>query len=619
MIIDGNALSGSDYSGRRYMRLLGHLPMLLCDDPEKVLVICLGTGMTLGACSRHEETKKLFCVEISPEVVRAARQFTRVNYAVLDQSRARVLTGDGRNFLLSYPGSLDVITLEPPPPRARGVVNLYSREFYELCHKKLSEKGVMAQWIPLHDQSEEDVKALIKTFTSVFDNTTAWLIERHDLCLIGTVNPLSIELEDLRTRISAVKESLEDIDITNEWELLSMFLADRQGLDNYCGEVPVITDDLPLIEHFLSLPWNQSIISTPGKAGTATSFLEHLLLYRTPMVSLVKDGLDEEESFLYLRHRLAMDHFLDGVIYSDRGLPARGLQETRIARRLLTASGYFRHYLGISAAQRGELEDLIINGRGDTRQILPRYGYLEFEEGQYEKAREIFEKIVSIYPGEAEGYLHLAMTYEELGDLISARLAYERAVQLDTEGKEALAGRIGILDARRKATLSGELSDLDDLSVLYWKNERYEAAAEIFAEMVRVAPRSELARYNLASALEALGYYFDALDEYEAALKLDPGVEETVNNVMKLKVLLALKSESPREVVFPDGSQVRVDPGDAASYATLGKLYARNDEYVKAARFLKRALALRPDYAEALSMLEMIEGFIADELKGRGK
>ena len=75
MIVDGNALSGSDYSGRRYMRLLGLLPVLLCENPERVLVICLGTGMTLGASASHERTREVLCVEISPEVARAARQF----------------------------------------------------------------------------------------------------------------------------------------------------------------------------------------------------------------------------------------------------------------------------------------------------------------------------------------------------------------------------------------------------------------------------------------------------------------------------------------------------------------------------------------------------------------
>jgi len=327
------------------------------------------------------------------------------------------------------------------------------------------------------------------------------------------------------------------------------------------------------------------------------------------------DGiLSEEESYLYLRHRLAMDHFLEGVIYSDMGLPVRGLIETRIAGHLVSTSDYFKHYLGTSSDQRVELEDKLVKGIGETGQILSRYGYLEFEEGHYEKAREIFEKYVSLFPGEASGYLHLAMTYEELGDLESARLAYERTAQLDPDGSEVIAEKIQILKARRKATPSGDLSDLDALAVLYWQNERFKEAEEIFVEMVRVAPQSELARYNLASALEAQGYYFEALDEYEAALDLDPGVEETVINVTKLRMMLAVKSEYPQGVVLPDGNKITVDPMDPVTHTILGRLCARNENYLKAARYLKRALALRPDYAEAQSMLEMVETLLAEEM-----
>lgn len=613
MIVDGNALSGSDYSGRRYMKLLGHLPLILCEDPEKVLVICLGTGMTLGACSRHEDVDQLICVEISPEVVKAARQFTRENYAVLDGGRARLVIGDGRNFLLAYPGTLDVITLEPPPPRARGVVNLYSKDFYELCKMRLSERGVMAQWIPLHDQTEEDVKILIKTFTSVFDHTTAWLIEREDLCLIGTVKPLYLELEYLTNRIRDVRDELADIDIHDAWDLLALYIADEGGLNRYCGEVPVITDDLPLIEHFLSLPWNRTIVSIPGIKAPEKSFLEELLLHRTSLKRCLRWKPESGEAAELLRHRLAMEFFLDGVIHSQRGMVNVGLEEIRKAMRLIPHSEYFKHYLGISSLQRSELEEMLVNNRGDARTVLLRYGFLELEEDNHEKAREVFEKYISLFPDHAVGYLYLAMVYEELGDLDAAEATYMKLAQLSPDQEAFTSRRLSVLEARER--VSGTVESLDKLASLYWQDGRYEEAARVYAEMVRSYPSSEPARYNLAASLEAMGDCIDALDEYEIALQLDPGVDETRNNIDKLKVLFAIMSEFPEKVVLSDGTEVDIGFENPGTWAVLGRLYARNDEYWKASRALKRALALDPDYGEARAMLETLEGIIKEEIE----
>lgn len=613
MIVNGNALSGSDYSGQRYMKLLGHLPVLLCDDPERVLVICLGTGMTLGACSRHERIGELLCVEISPEVVRAARQFTLENDAVLDGGKAGILIGDGRNFLLASPDTFDVITLEPPPPRSKGVVNLYSRDFYELCRGKLGENGVMAQWVPLHDQSGLDVKILVRTFTSVFEHTTAWLIERHDLCLIGTVKPFSIGLKELEERMTGVQEELAEIDIASVWDLLSLYVADTEGLESYCGDVPVITDDRPLIEHFLSLPWNNSIVRAAESDGSAEGELEALLLHRTSLVAHLEDGIPEALEMEYVSHRFAMDRFLEGVIYSDRGFGAKGRDETRRASRLLPDSGYYRHYLGTSERQRRELEDMLVRGTGEARFVLSQYGSLELESGNFDRAAQIFAKYTALFPDDPAGFLYAGMAREREGDLDGARLMYPKAEALTGESKEGVRQHIAVLDAKEKAGREPSLENLVSLASLLWESERYEEAADVFAELVRNDPGDELSRYNLAACLEAQGDYLRALKEYEAALVQGPDVEETRNNIDKLRILLALAAERPRKVVLVDATEVDVDFESPSARALLGSLYARNDEFVRAARELRRALALRPDYEEAMTLLATVEKLSGEE------
>jgi spermidine synthase len=64
-----------------------------------------------------------------------------------------VKVSDGRHELLRTQKQFDLITLEPPPPSASGVVNLYSRDFYELAKSKLAPDGLLAQWWPLATQT----------------------------------------------------------------------------------------------------------------------------------------------------------------------------------------------------------------------------------------------------------------------------------------------------------------------------------------------------------------------------------------------------------------------------------------------------------------------------------
>ena len=52
----------------------------------------------------------------------------------------------------------DVITEEPMHPALVGVVNLYTKEYYELAKSHLKEGGIMSQWIPLYALSVDDVR-----------------------------------------------------------------------------------------------------------------------------------------------------------------------------------------------------------------------------------------------------------------------------------------------------------------------------------------------------------------------------------------------------------------------------------------------------------------------------
>ena len=127
-----------------YMHLLAHLPLLLSQSPDTILVICFGTGTTCGTAAVNPSVKRVDCAEISPAVVASARYFSDVNYHAEENPKVRFIIDDGRNYLLRTRRRYNVITLEPMHPYLASATNLYSADFYRLCRARLAPHGVMA-------------------------------------------------------------------------------------------------------------------------------------------------------------------------------------------------------------------------------------------------------------------------------------------------------------------------------------------------------------------------------------------------------------------------------------------------------------------------------------------
>jgi spermidine synthase len=251
LYIQGVSNSGDALTSRRYMRLQALLPLLIHNgEPRSALVVGLGTGITTGALLTYPGLETRAVSELLPGVVRAVNLFSG-NFDVGSDARVDVRIGDGRHELLRRMERYDLITLEPPPPSAAGVVNLYSRDFYELCRDRLAAGGLMAQWWPLPTQNGEDSQSLVRSFLDVFPYATAWTTELHEVLLIGSMTPIEIDSGRVAERFSseAVASALAEVGIESPAAVLATWITGREGLERYVGDAPAVTDDRPLIEH----------------------------------------------------------------------------------------------------------------------------------------------------------------------------------------------------------------------------------------------------------------------------------------------------------------------------------------------------------------------------------
>ena len=231
--------------------LLGQLPMLFHPQPDTVLVIGYGSGVTTGSVLTHP-VKHVESVEISPEVIEASRQFEHVNNHPLQDPRMALIIDDALAFLKLTRTQYDAIISEPSNPWIAGIGNLYTTEFFRECRERLKKDGLMVQWFHLYEIDDETFKLVVRTFRSVFPHVTVWQSLVADVLLIGSKEPLVYDENALEAKlgIGAVQSDLKRIHIPDVATLLSLQMLSGNRAAEYAGGGPLNAEDKPLLEYW---------------------------------------------------------------------------------------------------------------------------------------------------------------------------------------------------------------------------------------------------------------------------------------------------------------------------------------------------------------------------------
>jgi predicted membrane-bound spermidine synthase len=334
LYIQGVSNTGDAMPSLRYMRIQALLPLLIHNgEPRSALVIGFGTGITAGALLRYPGLEHRVVAELLPSVVKAAPLF-KGNFNAASDPGVDVRLRDGRQELLRSPQTYDLITLEPPPPSAAGVVNLYSRDFYQLAASRLEQNGLVAQWLPLPTQNIDDSRSLVRSFLDVFPYANLWTSEFHEMLLVGSMQPIALDAAKITERFQqdSVRSTLQDVGIGSAAALLSTWVTDRDGLEIFAASAPAVTDDQPRIEY---APW--------VRAKEISRVLPELLdLYKAPPLMNADAGFNERME----THRQRLMQFYRASLHAydgDRDAWGRDIREVMQGDR---ANPYFRWFVG---------------------------------------------------------------------------------------------------------------------------------------------------------------------------------------------------------------------------------------------------------------------------------
>ncbi len=275
--LDGfsTATVSSAFSGSTYMQAMGFVPMALHPSPKRVLVIGFGTGNTIGTASLFPGTE-VHGVEIDKNVLEFSKWFVTWNHDVLKRSNTKMFIQDGRAFLKWSKFTYDVIIMEPMSPLQAGVVNLYSREFYELALSRLKEDGLLVQWLPLHLVGPEDARSITHTFRKVFPEFSVWnSFLTRIVMLVGSRKPVTLDQNhfDALMDNELLRGIAQEMKVNSFLDFADFFITDGKRISPFLQGAGEISDNSPLLE------FSSVSLMPPLQWETDESFL-NLLRYR---------------------------------------------------------------------------------------------------------------------------------------------------------------------------------------------------------------------------------------------------------------------------------------------------------------------------------------------------
>lgn len=491
--------------------LSGHYPMLFSRGLDDILVIGMGSGVTVGSIERYP-VKRVDCVEIEPSIIEATRFFNEVNNRPLEDPRTRISVNDGRNYLLVTPDKFDVIVSEPSNPWMAGCSNLFTREYFETVAQRLKKGGIIGQWLQLYSLTADDLRSLMKTFHSVFPEVLVFYgVIPADLILLGSQERLEMDVERLRARLDRkeVREDLERIGIRDVEALLGRFVMGTKGVERFTEDAVENTDDNVLIE--FSAPRHMFM------KGTIFNFDEYYPASKGIRDYLVNYGDSEEKRREFLERTLAIltwtreravyaeENYQNAIRYFRAKEYDKAAVELRRAVELNPEFDEAHLQLGLAYHRMGKLNEAISHFQR-ALEISPRYaaahsnlGSIYYFKGMLEEAAHEFKAALKIDP-------YLPVVHNNLGGVYFKKGMIELAI---SEVQKALNINPGYAEAYK------------NLGFIYLHQGLVSAAIEEFKQFIAIDDRSAFVRATLGNIYLKKGKIREAEKELLRALEID--------------------------------------------------------------------------------------------------
>ena len=201
----------------------------------------IGCGNGVLACEAALMGAEVDAIDISPAMLALANIQARDRKVAIRTQPAGMLS------FAYQPNSYDLIVSEPSHPWVPGVANLFTREFFTLGRERLRDDGVFVQWLQIYQLSPENLRSVLATFHRVFPHVAVFRVEGSakgkDLILIGSRQPIRLDLVNGRMKDDRVAADLKRVGLSNPDDVMAWFVCDEAKLGPAIAGAVINTDD----------------------------------------------------------------------------------------------------------------------------------------------------------------------------------------------------------------------------------------------------------------------------------------------------------------------------------------------------------------------------------------
>lgn len=222
------------------------LPVLARPKSKTMMFVGLGGGVAVE--SVPSGIARIDVVELEPEVIEANRAVA-ANREVdpLADPRVQLFTNDARNALLLSDTNYDIIVSQPSHPWTAGASHLYTREFMAMVRDRLSEDGVLLQWMSLAFVDEALLRSLVATLTDVFGYVEMYAPYPGAVLFLASREPVKA-WDGAGVALAEDAAAFAHAGVVCEEDVLAALELDSAAARRFGKGAPIITDDFNLLQ-----------------------------------------------------------------------------------------------------------------------------------------------------------------------------------------------------------------------------------------------------------------------------------------------------------------------------------------------------------------------------------
>jgi spermidine synthase len=209
LILDG-ALQTSDRDEFMYHEMLVHPPLFTHPNPKRVLIVGGGDGGALRHVLQHPNLEATQ-VEIDAGVIEACKTYMPdLSDGAFDNSRARVIIGDGVEYMRQNPAQFEVVIIDSTDPIGPAV-ELFEAPFYQDVARSLADDGLMVAQSSSPLYMRDEMQSQVRNMRQVFPIVRTYLgvVIGYPAALwsytIGSkrYDPLAVDRDKVAARLAA--------------------------------------------------------------------------------------------------------------------------------------------------------------------------------------------------------------------------------------------------------------------------------------------------------------------------------------------------------------------------------------------------------------------------------